>query len=243
VLVVEDDPATPGLLELVVRLEGYAATGVESALGAAAIARGERPCAVLLDLALPFRSGASLLDALKDDPATVAIPVIIVSAPADATASAHRPAHSHRPSRSPGSPAPGPDRLVRRARPLGQPPRRIGADPLADPQPEHVAADRLQPLVAQAVHLAQVAQQRLDLGPNVRCGSSPAGYGAAVHAPQAAQVAAYRTASTTTARAGGRSVAWLRPTTAARSPRAPRRTRRRHSGDSATGCPAPGAAD
>src|SRR5687768_14931331 len=83
VLVVEDDAITRELLALVVRLGGYAATAIESALCAAAVAHEERPCAILLDLALPFRSGLSLLEELKGDPVTASIPVVIVSAMAE----------------------------------------------------------------------------------------------------------------------------------------------------------------
>jgi hypothetical protein len=57
------------------------------------------------------------------------------------------------------------ERLIGGACPLRQPPQRVGDRPLADPQPEHVPAHRLQPLVPEVVRLAQVAQQRLDPGP------------------------------------------------------------------------------
>ena len=39
-----------------------------------------RPHAIVLDLGLPFRSGAALLVDLKADPRTAAVPVLVVSA-------------------------------------------------------------------------------------------------------------------------------------------------------------------
>jgi CheY-like chemotaxis protein len=43
-----------------------------------------RPDVVLLDLGLPYRSGAAVLADLKADPATAAIPVVIVSGAVEA---------------------------------------------------------------------------------------------------------------------------------------------------------------
>ena len=80
VLVVEDDPELSELLALLLRAEGYAVEAVDSALGVSDLIRRWRPDVILLDLALPYRSGASLLEALKADPATAGIPVVVVSA-------------------------------------------------------------------------------------------------------------------------------------------------------------------
>jgi DNA-binding response OmpR family regulator len=90
VLVVEDDPGVAALLADVLAGAGYAPATTASALGAAALARRLRPAAVLLDLGLPYRSGGALLGDLKADPATAAIPVLVVSALADALPPARR---------------------------------------------------------------------------------------------------------------------------------------------------------
>ena len=45
-----------------------------------ALARAERPDAILLDLHMPGLSGAQVLTALKENPDTAAIPVILLSA-------------------------------------------------------------------------------------------------------------------------------------------------------------------
>jgi two-component system response regulator AdeR len=90
VLVVEDDPEVAALLADVLAGAGYAPTTTASALGAVALARRLRPAAVLLDLGLPYRSGGALLDDLKADRATAGIPVLVVSALADALPPARR---------------------------------------------------------------------------------------------------------------------------------------------------------
>jgi DNA-binding response OmpR family regulator len=79
VLIIEDDPDFRALLAHVLEQEGYAATAADSVLGAAALARRLRPAAILLDLGLPYRSGASLLAELKADPRAADIPVLVVS--------------------------------------------------------------------------------------------------------------------------------------------------------------------
>ena len=90
VLVVEDDPGVAALLVEVLAGAGYAPTTTNSALGAAALARRLRPAVVLFDLGLPYRSGGALLGDLKADPATAGIPVLVVSALAEALPPARR---------------------------------------------------------------------------------------------------------------------------------------------------------
>jgi DNA-binding response OmpR family regulator len=80
VLVIEDDPHIKDLLSDVLAGDGFAVTSADSVLGAATLIRRLRPCAIVLDLGLPYRSGASLLADLKADPETARIPVIVVSA-------------------------------------------------------------------------------------------------------------------------------------------------------------------
>ena len=84
VLIIEDQPEFAAVLTRVLAEAGYAVRATDSAIGAVAMARQWAPCAILLDLGLPYRSGASLLAELKADPATAPIPVIIVSGMAEA---------------------------------------------------------------------------------------------------------------------------------------------------------------
>jgi CheY-like chemotaxis protein len=79
VLVVEDDPDIAAVLRTYLEADGYT---VELALdGQQAIqaAREARPFAVTLDISLPKLDGWSVLNALKREPATADIPVVVVS--------------------------------------------------------------------------------------------------------------------------------------------------------------------
>jgi two-component system phosphate regulon response regulator PhoB len=83
VLIVDDDPACRALLEAIFETHGYGVTATDSVIGASALITQSRPDVIMLDLALPYRSGASWLAQLKANPATVGIPVIILSALSD----------------------------------------------------------------------------------------------------------------------------------------------------------------
>ena len=78
-LVIEDEREIADLLTQVLTEAGYAVTAIGAAVGAMTTVRALEPCVVLLDLGLPYRSGASLLAELKADPATADTPVIVVS--------------------------------------------------------------------------------------------------------------------------------------------------------------------
>lgn len=80
VLIIDDERVFQELIEQLLADEGYAVTTTDSVLGAAALVRRLQPHVILLDLGLPYRSGAALLGDLKADPSTAHIPVIIVSA-------------------------------------------------------------------------------------------------------------------------------------------------------------------
>jgi two-component system OmpR family response regulator len=90
VLIVEDEPGVAALLAEVLAGAGYAPTTTGSAVGAVALVRRLRPVVVVLDLGLPFRSGGALLGDLKADPATAAIPVLVVSAMTETLTPARR---------------------------------------------------------------------------------------------------------------------------------------------------------
>ncbi|HWC36386.1 MAG TPA: ATP-binding protein [Mycobacteriales bacterium] len=83
VLLVEDNPANVGLVERALAMLGnvrvLTATSGRDALE---MLRGEPVSAVLLDLHLPDLTGEQVLKALRDDPRTDRIPVVVVSADA-----------------------------------------------------------------------------------------------------------------------------------------------------------------
>jgi CheY-like chemotaxis protein len=90
VLVVEDDPPLREFLTELLGQEGYAVTATDAVIGVRALVEGVQPHAILLDLGLPYRSGASLLVELKADPRTAPIPVIVVSGMPDLLAGERR---------------------------------------------------------------------------------------------------------------------------------------------------------
>ena len=83
VLVVDDDTNLRDLIDTLLRRAGYR---VLTAADAATAQVRIRTCAtdlVIMDLALPGMDGFTFLDQLKRDPATQALPVLIVSAHSD----------------------------------------------------------------------------------------------------------------------------------------------------------------
>ena len=79
VLVVEDDPSISKLLERVLARAGYETLLAHTGDAALALARERQPDVITLDLILPGRSGEETLAALKADPSTRDIPVIVIS--------------------------------------------------------------------------------------------------------------------------------------------------------------------
>ena len=80
VLVIEDDPWTRTITTALLAGEGFAVVEAKNGEEGLHLARQHTPDAVLLDLALPTKSGLEVLRELKGDQATTAIPVIVVSA-------------------------------------------------------------------------------------------------------------------------------------------------------------------
>jgi signal transduction histidine kinase/DNA-binding response OmpR family regulator len=79
VLVVEDDPHIATVLRTYLEADGYRVDVVGDGQQAVQAARTDVPFAITLDISLPKLDGWSVLNALKRDPATATIPVIIIS--------------------------------------------------------------------------------------------------------------------------------------------------------------------
>jgi DNA-binding response OmpR family regulator len=82
VLVVDDDPVIVNLLQVNFEIEGYdvlAATGGEAGL---AQARLGHPDVIVLDVMMPGMDGLEVARRLRDDPDTISIPIILLSAKA-----------------------------------------------------------------------------------------------------------------------------------------------------------------
>jgi two-component system, sensor histidine kinase and response regulator len=80
ILIVDDDPSCRALLDGIFERHGFQVTHIDSVLAASELIARVRPTVILLDLALPYRSGASWLARLKSQPETADIPVVILSA-------------------------------------------------------------------------------------------------------------------------------------------------------------------
>jgi len=79
ILVIEDDPAFARILIDMIHRKGYRALAAGDGESGLQLARAHRPTGILLDVALPAMDGWSVLDQLKADNATRAIPVHFIS--------------------------------------------------------------------------------------------------------------------------------------------------------------------
>ena len=80
VLSVDDEPDMTDLARLHLHRVGYEVLTASSGRQAIETVHARHPDLVLLDLMLPDIDGFSVCDILRSDPATAAIPIIIVSA-------------------------------------------------------------------------------------------------------------------------------------------------------------------
>ncbi|MGH9149563.1 MAG: response regulator transcription factor [Acidimicrobiales bacterium] len=85
VLVVDDDPVIVRLLQLNFELEGYTVLTARDGIEGLERARAAHPDVMLVDIMMPRMDGLAVTRALKADPATAAIPVILLSARAQAS--------------------------------------------------------------------------------------------------------------------------------------------------------------
>ena len=79
-LIVEDDPATRTLEEIVLQADGFAVLTAKNGEEGIRLARERCPAVILLDLALPTASGFDVLKTLKGSADTAQIPVVVISA-------------------------------------------------------------------------------------------------------------------------------------------------------------------
>jgi len=79
ILIVDDDVEVIYILEKYLRDEGYDIVSAQAGNQAIELARELRPFAITLDIMMPGRDGWEVIQALKSDPATVDIQIIILS--------------------------------------------------------------------------------------------------------------------------------------------------------------------
>ncbi|HET7489328.1 MAG TPA: response regulator [Acidimicrobiales bacterium] len=82
VLVVDDDPVIQRLLKVNFEMEGYKVVIASDGVEGLETARAVRPAVVVLDIMMPKMSGLDVTKALKGDPDTAGIPVLLLSAKA-----------------------------------------------------------------------------------------------------------------------------------------------------------------
>lgn len=80
VLVVEDDPNTALGISLCLEKQGFLVNTAHDGLEALLLAHKLRPDLVLLDMAIPKVSGTLVAKALKEDPRTCQVKIIMISA-------------------------------------------------------------------------------------------------------------------------------------------------------------------
>jgi DNA-binding response OmpR family regulator len=80
ILIVEDDPQMLRLLGLTLEREGYRIAAAQSAVAARAQLKAGIPDLMILDVMLPDVSGLDLCHELRQQPATAAIPILMLSA-------------------------------------------------------------------------------------------------------------------------------------------------------------------
>ena len=86
ILIVDDEPAVARAHARQLRHIGHQTHCVHEGASAIAYATSHRPCLIVLDLNMPEMHGLEVLEALKSDPATASIPVVVCSATSDPTA-------------------------------------------------------------------------------------------------------------------------------------------------------------
>jgi CheY-like chemotaxis protein len=85
VLLVDDEPDQVEMYQLALELAGFEVASAYNGADGLARARERVPAAIVLDLRLPDMTGWDVCAALKADPLTEAVPVVILTAAASTT--------------------------------------------------------------------------------------------------------------------------------------------------------------
>jgi len=80
ILVVDDDPEIVTMLSTRLTKRGYAVTTASDGSQAIALAKKDLPDVILLDVMMPGKSGWEVARAIKQDPSTSAVKIVMVSA-------------------------------------------------------------------------------------------------------------------------------------------------------------------
>ncbi len=80
ILIIEDEPEMRRNLLTILKMEKFSATGAENGKVGIALAKREKPDLILCDVMMPEMDGYDVLQALRQDPATVTTPFIFLTA-------------------------------------------------------------------------------------------------------------------------------------------------------------------
>jgi DNA-binding response OmpR family regulator len=80
ILIIEDDPEAAHILELSLKREGYKVSIAMDGMQGLSAIQTRRPDLVLLDLMMPDIDGFEVCRRVRSNPATVNLPIIVVSA-------------------------------------------------------------------------------------------------------------------------------------------------------------------
>jgi len=79
ILIADDDQQILSLLAEVFRQQGYRVCEAENGQQALEIAKAELPSVAILDISMPDKSGTDVCKAIKNEPATKHIPIVMLS--------------------------------------------------------------------------------------------------------------------------------------------------------------------
>jgi DNA-binding NarL/FixJ family response regulator len=85
ILVIEDEPEMRRNIATILRLEKYHVLAAENGRAGVNVARAEKPDLILCDVMMPELDGYGVLQALREDAATVTIPFIFLTARGEKT--------------------------------------------------------------------------------------------------------------------------------------------------------------
>ena len=80
VLVIEDEPNIVAAISFILARDGWEVESHDHGADALAVIRATAPDLVILDMLLPGRSGLEILQALRAEPDTAGLPVLMLSA-------------------------------------------------------------------------------------------------------------------------------------------------------------------
>lgn len=79
ILIVDDEPMIVEMLSIRLEEEGYGVLSADTGPGGIEKTKSQKPDLVLLDYTLPKLNGAKVAEALKSDPETSSIPIVLLS--------------------------------------------------------------------------------------------------------------------------------------------------------------------